>query len=80
VFLAATRLREPKRGVHERLAAGADQETAEVEEKAAGFAETFRVLFNSDPNFHELEPDHAVPPANRPTPGLRLSPAVARAA
>jgi branched-chain amino acid transport system ATP-binding protein len=47
VFLAATRLREPKRGVHERLAAGADQETAEVEEKAAGFAETFRVLFNN---------------------------------
>ena len=47
VFFAATKLREPKRGVHERLAAGADQETAEVEEKAAGFAETFRVLFNN---------------------------------
>jgi branched-chain amino acid transport system ATP-binding protein len=47
VFLAATRLREPKRGVNERLAAGADQATAEVEEKAAGFAETFRVLFNN---------------------------------
>ncbi|HUP85473.1 MAG TPA: MFS transporter [Acidimicrobiales bacterium] len=47
VFFAATKLREPKRGVHERLAAGADEETAEVEEKAAGLAETFRVLFNN---------------------------------
>jgi ABC-type branched-subunit amino acid transport system ATPase component/sugar phosphate permease len=47
VFFAATKLREPKRGVHERIAAGADQATAEVEEKAAGFAETFRVLFNN---------------------------------
>ncbi len=47
VFFAVTKLREPKRGVHERLAAGADQETAETEEKAAGFAETFRVLFNN---------------------------------
>jgi branched-chain amino acid transport system ATP-binding protein len=47
VFFAATKLREPKRGVHERLAAGADDETAQVEEQAAGFAETFRVLFNN---------------------------------
>ena len=47
VFIALTKLREPKRGVYERLAAGADQATAETEEKAAGFAETFRVLFNN---------------------------------
>jgi len=47
VVVATTRLREPKRGVFERLAAGADTETAEVEEKAAGFSETFRVLFNN---------------------------------
>jgi ABC-type branched-subunit amino acid transport system ATPase component/sugar phosphate permease len=47
VFFAATKLREPKRGVHERIAAGADEATAEVEEQAAGFAETFRVLFNN---------------------------------
>jgi ABC-type branched-subunit amino acid transport system ATPase component/sugar phosphate permease len=47
VFIAAGKLREPKRGVYERLAAGADEATAETEEKAAGFSETFRVLFNN---------------------------------
>jgi ABC-type branched-subunit amino acid transport system ATPase component/predicted MFS family arabinose efflux permease len=40
------RLREPKRGMHERLEAGADAETAEIEDDAPGFAETFRVLFS----------------------------------
>jgi branched-chain amino acid transport system ATP-binding protein len=47
VFFAlfALRLREPLRGVHERLAAGADEDTAQIEEAAAGFSETFRVLF-----------------------------------
>lgn len=45
VTFAATRLREPKRGRYERLAAGADDETAGIEEEAAGFRETFRVLF-----------------------------------
>ncbi len=39
------RLREPKRGVYERLEAGADEETAQIEEDAPGFSETFRVLF-----------------------------------
>jgi ABC-type branched-subunit amino acid transport system ATPase component/sugar phosphate permease len=43
--LLALRLKEPLRGVHERLAAGADEGTAQVEEAAAGFSETFRVLF-----------------------------------
>ncbi len=43
--LFALRLKEPLRGVHERLAAGADAETAQIEEAAAGFSETFRVLF-----------------------------------
>ena len=43
--LFALRLKEPLRGVHERLAAGADEETAQIEEAAAGFSETFRVLF-----------------------------------
>ncbi len=47
VFVAAGKLREPKRGVYERLAAGADEVTAATEEKAAGFSETFRVLFNN---------------------------------
>ena len=46
VFLGL-RLREPKRGVHERLEAGADAETAEIEDDPPGFAETFRVLFQS---------------------------------
>ena len=41
------RLKEPKRGVYERLEAGADQATAEIEDDAPGFAETFRVLFAS---------------------------------
>ncbi|MDQ3107536.1 MAG: MFS transporter, partial [Actinomycetota bacterium] len=43
--LFALRLKEPLRGVHERIAAGADEETAQIEEAAAGFSETFRVLF-----------------------------------
>jgi ABC-type branched-subunit amino acid transport system ATPase component/predicted MFS family arabinose efflux permease len=41
------RLREPKRGRWERLEAGADAATAEVEEDAPGFAETFRILSQS---------------------------------
>jgi ABC-type branched-subunit amino acid transport system ATPase component len=40
----ALRLREPRRGVHERVAAGADAETAEIEERPAGFVESMRVL------------------------------------
>jgi branched-chain amino acid transport system ATP-binding protein len=44
VFLALL-LHEPLRGVHERLAAGADEDTAKIEEEPAGFSETFRVLF-----------------------------------
>jgi ABC-type branched-subunit amino acid transport system ATPase component/sugar phosphate permease len=43
--LFALRLKEPLRGVHERIAAGADEDTAQIEEVAAGFSETFRVLF-----------------------------------
>jgi branched-chain amino acid transport system ATP-binding protein len=39
------RLKEPKRGVQERLEAGADAKTAEIEDRPPGFAETFRVLF-----------------------------------
>ena len=45
VFLGL-RLREPKRGVQERLEAGADASTAEIEDRPPGFAETFRVLFS----------------------------------
>ncbi len=45
--LLALRLREPIRGRYERLAAGADEETAGTEEHPAGFAETFRVLFKN---------------------------------
>ena len=45
--LLGTRLREPKRGVHERLAAGADEVTAQVEDDPPGFAETFRILSQS---------------------------------
>jgi branched-chain amino acid transport system ATP-binding protein len=41
------RLREPKRGVHERLEAGSDAETAEIEDDPPGFAETFRILSQS---------------------------------
>jgi branched-chain amino acid transport system ATP-binding protein len=41
----ALRLKEPRRGYHERIAAGADEDTAQLEEVAAGFSETFRVLF-----------------------------------
>jgi ABC-type branched-subunit amino acid transport system ATPase component/sugar phosphate permease len=40
----ALRLKEPVRGIQERRAAGADEETAGIEEKPAGFAETFRVI------------------------------------
>jgi branched-chain amino acid transport system ATP-binding protein len=46
VFLGL-RLREPKRGVHERLEAGADAATAEIEDDPPGFAETFRILAQS---------------------------------
>ena len=47
IFLVlGLRMREPKRGMHERLEAGADAETAEIEDDAPGFAETFRVLFS----------------------------------
>ncbi|HVM52164.1 MAG TPA: MFS transporter [Acidimicrobiales bacterium] len=41
----ALRLKEPTRGYHERVAAGADEDTAQIEEVAAGFSETFRILF-----------------------------------
>jgi ABC-type branched-subunit amino acid transport system ATPase component/MFS family permease len=44
----ALKLKEPTRGFHERVAAGADAETAEIEEVAAGFSETFRVLFQRE--------------------------------
>ncbi|HYZ91550.1 MAG TPA: MFS transporter [Actinomycetota bacterium] len=44
-LLLGLRLREPKRGVQERLEAGADMTTAEIEDRPPGFAETFRVLF-----------------------------------
>jgi branched-chain amino acid transport system ATP-binding protein len=47
VVVAVGKLREPKRGVYERLAAGADDETAQTEEAPASFSETFRVLFNN---------------------------------
>jgi branched-chain amino acid transport system ATP-binding protein len=45
VFLAL-RLKEPTRGYHERLEAGADARTAAIEDDPPGFAETFRVLFS----------------------------------
>ncbi len=45
--LLGTRLKEPKRGVHERLAAGADAAVAEIEDDPPGFAETFRILSQS---------------------------------
>jgi branched-chain amino acid transport system ATP-binding protein len=47
VVVAVGKLREPKRGVYERLAAGADDDTAQTEEAPASFSETFRVLFNN---------------------------------
>jgi branched-chain amino acid transport system ATP-binding protein len=40
------RLREPKRGRQERLEAGSDSETADIEDDPPGFAETFRVMFS----------------------------------
>ena len=40
------RMREPKRGYWERVAAGADDATAELEEEPAGFMETFQVLWS----------------------------------
>ena len=43
----ALRMKDPKRGVYERLAAGADEATANTEEDAASVSETFRVLFNN---------------------------------
>jgi ABC-type branched-subunit amino acid transport system ATPase component/predicted MFS family arabinose efflux permease len=46
LFIAlALRLKEPTRGVNERLEAGATVETAQVEDDAPTFSETFRVLF-----------------------------------
>lgn len=49
VFVAlALRLHEPIRGVHERLAAGADPETARIEEDPATFGETVRTLYASE--------------------------------
>ena len=45
--LLGMRLREPKRGVHERLEAGADEATAQIEDDAPGLVETFRVLSQS---------------------------------
>jgi ABC-type branched-subunit amino acid transport system ATPase component/predicted MFS family arabinose efflux permease len=45
--LLGFRLREPKRGVHERIAAGSDAETAQIEDDPPGFAETFRILSQS---------------------------------
>jgi len=44
VFVAL-RLKEPVRGVNERLEAGADEATAQIEDDAPTFSETFRVLF-----------------------------------
>ncbi|HUQ40355.1 MAG TPA: MFS transporter [Acidimicrobiales bacterium] len=46
VFMAL-RLHEPKRGMYERLAAGADQETAESEDDPSRFIETFRILWRN---------------------------------
>ena len=40
----ALRMKEPVRGVQERLAAGADADTAETEEEPVGFSEAFRVI------------------------------------
>lgn len=45
--LLALRLKEPVRGIHERRAAGTEEEAVELEEEAPGFVETFRVLFNN---------------------------------
>ena len=45
VYLALTKVKDPKRGVWERRAAGADEATAQTEEEAASFGETFRTLF-----------------------------------
>jgi len=44
----ALHLHEPIRGVHERRAAGADEETATTEEVPASFSETFRTLYASE--------------------------------
>ena len=44
----ALRLEEPTRGVHERIAAGADEITALTEEVPATFSETFRTLYASE--------------------------------
>jgi branched-chain amino acid transport system ATP-binding protein len=40
----ALRMKEPVRGVQERLSAGADAATAETEEEPVGFSEAFRVI------------------------------------
>jgi branched-chain amino acid transport system ATP-binding protein len=42
----ALRLQEPTRGLPDRVAAGADAETAAIEEEPAGFGETFRTLMS----------------------------------
>ncbi len=44
----ALKLQEPVRGVHERRAAGADEQTAQTEEVPATFSETFRTLYASE--------------------------------
>lgn len=44
VVLASLRLREPVRGAHERLAAGADEEAAAREDEPEGVLDTFRTL------------------------------------
>ncbi len=40
----ALRLREPKRGMYDRLAGGADAETAEIEEEPPDFGDAWRLL------------------------------------
>jgi branched-chain amino acid transport system ATP-binding protein len=43
VVFAATKLREPVRGRHERLAEGASEEVSNTEEEATSFAESWRI-------------------------------------
>jgi len=45
-LILGLRLKEPRRGVQERLEAGADAKTAEIEDRPPAFSETFRVLFS----------------------------------
>ena len=44
----AWRLREPKRGVYERRAAGASEEAAQTEEARPSFAESWRIVWKID--------------------------------